>query len=93
MKLPWLGRLAPVRLGIAVKPFRTTDQLRFAIPVDVGECGRLVVRLVEHHMLRPKDFAALRVFIPGRFLTGKTNDQNVIPAIAIEIISKSKEII
>src|SRR5207249_3451931 len=61
MPFPRPARVAPVRLGVAIETFRAANNLRFAVTGDVGESWRFVVRYVEHDVLLPVAFAALRV--------------------------------
>src|SRR5882724_9883843 len=93
MKFPWPGRFGPVRFSIAVRAFGTTDELRFAVAVDIGESGRFIVRLIKHDMLRPMALGAFGIFVPGSLLSGKSDDQDVVPPILVEVINESKKVV
>src|SRR6266545_8328890 len=92
MPLPRPARIIPARLRVAVGTFRAADNLRFAVTGDVGEGWRFVVRYVQRDMLLPVAFAALRVFIPGGDFAGKTENQDVVPALLIEIVGEREKV-
>ena len=92
-KFPWYFRVAPARLGKSVKSFGGTHQLGFAIARKVGKRGRFIVRLVEYHIFLSVACAAFGIFIPGRFLARKTDDQNIVPSIVVEIINEREKIV
>src|SRR5206468_1510025 len=83
----------PVRLGVAVGPFGTANDLRFAVPGEVGERRRFIIRHVEDDVLLPVSLAAFGILIPGGNFTGKPEDENVVPAVPVEIVSEGEEIV
>ena len=44
-------------------------------------------------MLFPVFVATLRIFIPGRLFAWEADDQDIVPAVLIEIVSEGEEII
>ena len=44
-------------------------------------------------MFLPVAFAALRVFIPGGDFAGETENQDVVPAVLIEIVSEREKVV
>src|SRR5262245_59618305 len=93
MKLPWTLRRAPDRGGIAILTFGDANELGFAVAGQVGKGGRFVIRLIETLVSLPMAFSAFGIFEPRSVLAGKADDQNVVPAILVEVISPGEKII
>src|SRR5207247_3715271 len=68
------------------------NDFRLAITIYVGKAGRFVIDHVEDKVALPMAFAALRVFVPGSILAGKTINQNICPSILIEIVGESEKV-
>src|SRR6266567_6672328 len=88
-----IGMFLPVRLCIAKVAARATNDLRFAVAGHIRKAGRLVIKFIEDDMALPMSFAAFGVFIPSRLLAWEPIDQNIHPAIAIEVIDKTEEVV
>ena len=85
--------MLPIRFGVAVITFRGTNQFWIFVASDVRECGRFVVGDVEHDVLRPVAVGTLGILKPrGRF-TRKADDQDVVPAVLVEIMSEREKIV
>src|SRR6266542_81652 len=93
MELPGAGGVAPIRFGVAVSALGAADNLRFTVAGEVGERRRFVVGHIENDVLLPMTFAALRVLIPGGDITGETENQNVVPAVLVEIAGEGKKVV
>ena len=93
MEFPRSSRIFPICFGVSEVAAGATNDLGFVIAIDIGECRRFIINDVEDDMLLPMAFAAARIFIPGSILAGETVNQNVVPAVAIEIISEGKEVV
>src|SRR5439155_5279661 len=78
---------------VAVGSFGTANNLRFAVPGEVGESRRFVVRHVEDDVLLPMAVAALGILVPSGNFTGKPEDENVVPAVLVEIVGEGEEIV
>src|SRR5262249_28128293 len=66
---------------------------RFAVAGDVSEGGRFVVGGFEYNMLLPGPIDPFGIFKPGGLFAGKSNDQDVVPAILVEVDAKSEKVI
>src|SRR5207247_289787 len=90
---PRFGWIGPIRFGVAVESFRAADNLRFAVARQVSEGRRFVVGYVQDIVANPMALLTLWIFVPRRFLARKTHDQDVRPAILVEIVSEREEIV
>src|SRR5260221_1200053 len=93
MKFPGPIRAFPIRFGIADITARATKNFGFAIPGDVHKSRRFIVHHIEDDMPLPMSLAALWIFVPRRILSWKTVNQDVGPAVAVEIVGKLEKII
>src|SRR6266568_7755242 len=93
MELPRRPWVLPVRLCIPTVAARATNHLRFAVPGHICKAGRLVIKFTEDDMALPMSVAAFGVFIPSRLLAWEPIDQNIHPAIAVEVIDKTEEVV
>src|SRR5207248_293549 len=82
-----------IRLSVAVSAFRGADDFWFSIAGKIGKRRRLIIGYIEDDMLFPVSVAALGIFIPGRLFAWKADDQDIVPAVFIEIVSEREEII
>ena len=69
------------------------EELRLAVTIDVDEVGRLAVGDVEDVMPSPVAGLALRIFEDEGGLARQAVDQDVGPAIAIEVIGELDEVV
>src|SRR5262245_22819866 len=101
VKGPLLGRLVPVRLRIAeiadhvraLLEARVKDQLRFPVAGEISKRGRFVVGVINREMLFPVTFLAAGVLVPIRRSAGEAEDQNVVPAIFVEVVSEGEKVV
>src|SRR5688572_25216085 len=93
MEGPQLRGITPIRLGIAVSASGNADQLRLSVAGHVGKRRRLVVRRPEHLMAPPVAANAFRILEPRRGGARKSDDEDVVPAVVIEVAGPRKEIV
>ena len=67
--------------------------LWFAVAGDIDKGGRFIVGHIEHDVLLPVALAAFWIFVPGRDFSGKTEDQNVVPPVLVEVVGEGEEIV
>src|SRR6266478_3153584 len=91
VKGPGRSRILPVGGGVTDISAGTAKNVGLAIAIDVRKPRRLVVNNIKNNMLLPMSFAALGVFIPGGLFSRKAVNQNISPAVAIEIIGEHEE--
>src|SRR5580765_7591732 len=91
MKFPGSARVFPIGFGVAQIAARAANDLGFAVPSDIGEAGRFVVENVEDNMALPVAFAPFGVFVPGGFFARKAVNENVGPAILVEVVRKEEK--
>src|SRR2546427_3698660 len=88
---PGRGGMSPVALSITDVAARTAQYLRLTVAGQVDETGRLVIEHIKNNVTLPVSFTAFGVFVPGGFFAGKAIDENVGPAIVVEVISERKK--
>src|SRR6266850_5604398 len=88
MELPWQTRIFPIGSRISHEASRAAEDIRPPIPIDIHEVGRFIIHYIQNEMPLPMSLAAFRIFIPGCVLAWKSIDENVVPAIAVEIIGE-----
>ena len=93
MPFPRFGRLTPIWLGVAVRTFGTAHDLGLTVARNVRKRGRFVVGYVQHIVACPVAFFALRILVPRRFLARKTENENIRPAITVEVVGEGKKIV
>src|SRR2546423_4585656 len=98
MKCPRLSRIAPVSLRVSQIAARIENDLRFAVAGQIAPGGRFVVDNIEDFMTHPMFSAvvghlALRVFVPGSVFSGKTVDQDISPAVLVEVVGEGEEVV
>src|SRR2546421_11966662 len=69
----------------------TADNLRFAVPGDIRKSGGLVIEHIKNYVPLPMAFTGFGVFVPGGFFAGEAIDDNVGPAILIEVVGEEEE--
>lgn len=94
MENPGLGGIGRIGAG----PAQTTIggdvyQLGNAIAIEVNKSWRLAVDMINNLVLRPESVGALRILKPGCILAGEVDDQNVRPAVMVEVIYEGKKIV
>ena len=93
MKFPGCGGVFPIGFGVAEVTAGTANDFGFAIAVDVSKGRGFVVHHVKNHVLLPVALAALRVFVPGSVLAGKSVGEDVEPAVVIEIVGEGEKVV
>src|SRR5258708_845079 len=88
----FLACILRTEFRIAKVAARTDDDLRLPVSRDVREGRRLIVRDIHCDMLHPLPFLTLRILVPPTLLAWKTKDENVRPAIRIEVIGIGEEV-
>ena len=88
-----LGRIVPVRRGIAILTLGDADELRLSVAGQIGKGRRLVVRLIEDLVPHPVPVLALRVLEPRRLLPGEADDQDVVPAVLVEVEGPGEKVV
>ena len=93
VKNPLLRRMRPIRRrGVADVVAHEADQLRLAVAQKVAEAGRFVIRGINHSMPRPEAFLVLGILVPIRLGAGETDNDNIRPAVAVDVEGESEEI-
>ena len=93
MERPRLRRSSPIRLGIAVSTSGDADQLRLSVAGQVRKRRRLVVRRTEHLVPPPVGPGAFRILEPRGGRAGKPDDEDVVPAVFVEVVGPGKKIV
>src|SRR2546423_5094620 len=93
MKGPGRAWILPIRLAIANMPARTTENLRLTIPSSIGESRRFIIDDVKNVMALPVTFSAFGIFVPGSIQPRKAINQNIRPAISVEVIRERQKVI
>src|ERR1051325_785342 len=92
MELPNVGRLIPIRLRVTEEAGRIANEFGPSVTGQVGESWRFVVGDAKRNMSHPMAPTLLWIFIPRSVFARKTNDKNVRPTIAIEIIREGEKV-
>src|ERR1700722_6427155 len=90
---PFLLRMPGIRSGITQIIAGNANQHRLPVSQEIAENGRFVVRRVNNRMTLPKALLVLRVLVPKRLLTGEPDDDDVRPAVAVDVRGKGEEIL
>src|SRR5690606_20997630 len=91
---PGAGRIAPVRLNVAVPATVNADDLGPTISGEVEPGGRLIVDTLEDKMPLPVPLTRLPgIAVPGRLLTREADDEDVVPAVVVEVVDVGEEIV
>ena len=69
------------------------EELRLAVAVDVDELRGFTVGDVEDVMNGPGAGFALRVLVDEGGVTGETEDQDVLPAVGVEVVGVGDEVV
>src|SRR5262245_15508991 len=97
MEGPWLGGITPIRSGVAGEAVGHANDLWLAVAGQVRKGGRLVVHDIENFVARPVCIIAgsflSRVLVPRRVLSRKAEDQNVVPAVLVEVIAEGEKVV
>ena len=85
----------PVHGRITEKSVPRANQLRPLVPHEVGELGRLVADPVEDDVLPPGTLKTglAGILVPGDRGGWEANDEDVVPAVPVEIVDKREEIV
>ena len=93
MKLPRQRRVVRHLRGVAKVTARVANDVRFPVAIDVRKRRRFVVHLIVNDVPLPRTFLTLRILKPRRLLAGEAIDQNIRPAVRVEIAHKGEEIV
>ena len=92
MPFEFLGGILRVKGGIAKVATRVADDLRLPIACDVREGRGFAVGDVDRDVLGPRSIFTLWVLIPPALLAREAKDQNVRPAVCVEVVGIGKEV-
>ena len=90
---PGLRRIVLPDRGIAEKPTDRADDLGREVAIEIGERRRLVVDLREDAVAWPWPLVPLGVLEPRRILSRKAVDEDVVPAVAVEVVAPAEEVV
>src|SRR5262245_13018496 len=93
MERPRLCRIGRIEIGITVLAFRDAHEFRLAVAGEIGKRRRFVVGVLEDLVTGPVAVLALRILEPGGVLPRKADDQDVLPAVLVEVERPGKEIV
>ena len=93
MECPLLSRIAPIRGHVTEPVPGLTDELGFPIPSQIKKSRRLIVHDVEHTVSRPVAGLLAGIAKPGGIFAGETHDQDILPAVPIEVVDEGKEVV
>lgn len=94
MKRPLDFGVVPIRRGgVTEIVARAANQLAFAVAEEIAEGGGFVIGGGEDEMALPMAFFVLGIFVPESFLAGKTDVNNIRPAIAIDVEGEGEEVV
>src|SRR5262245_38322288 len=93
MEFPRARWIRPIRFGIAVLALCYADQFGAAVACKIRERRRFVVGLVQDFMPRPMFLLALWIFKPGGVLAWETYNQDIVPAVFVEVVHPHEEVI
>src|ERR1043166_2315531 len=95
---PRFRGITPIRRSVAERTARVGNNLRLAIARDVAPLRRFIVHHIEDLVPRPMLRAIARLLAfgilePRSVRAGETVNQNVIPAVLVEVVGERKEIV
>ena len=93
VELPGLRGVLRVRGGPAPLPLGVKDELPPAVPGHVDVVGGLVVDAIEHLVPGPVSRLSPRVLEPGEIRSGKADDQDVVPAVPVDVVHPGEEVV
>ena len=92
VELPRLRRIVFRNFCVTKLTAGVEDKLRPAVARDVGEGGRFIVDCRECQMALPRLLLTLRIFEPIRFFAGKADDEDISPAVAVDVVREREEV-
>src|SRR5690606_1629419 len=93
MKGPRLGRPGRIARREAETALVVKDEIGPPVTGDVTDVRRLLVHAIEGEVPRPVAVATLRIFVPERLLARKSDDQDVVPPVGIEVKDLDEEVV
>ena len=93
VKLPNLRRVGGIGLGIAEESLGIAHQFRQSVAVDVFELRRFVVHHIKRQVPGPVAGLSPWVLEPESIFAGHADDEDVRPAVAVEVGGPGEEIV